>query len=136
VGRFDIDTHSAESIIVVRGAERLAVENVRSYSFNDSMIVELSGEHDMSTMPNIEPTMAAACLAANLVVVDLSRATFIDSSVLSMLLRAHKRLGERLRVVVATGSRVHRIFEITQMDRYIALSETMDRALRAHDLTA
>jgi anti-anti-sigma factor len=80
--------------------------------------------------------MAAACLAANLVVVDLSRATFIDSSVLSMLLRAHKRLGERLRVVVATGSRVQRIFEITQMDRYIALSETMDRALRAHDLTA
>jgi anti-sigma B factor antagonist len=130
VGLFDIDTSFAESIIELLGAERLAVENVRSYSFNDSMIVELSGEHDMSTMPSIEPAMAAACRDANLVVVDLSRATFIDSSVLSMLLRAHKRIGERLRVVVATGSRVHRIFEITQMDRYLVLSESMDRALR------
>ena len=109
------------------------MENVRSYSFDDGMVVELSGEHDMSTMPVIEPAMAAACRDGNLVVVDLSRATFIDSSVLSMLLRAHKRIGNRLRVAVASGSRVHRIFEITQMDRYITLSETLDRALRTHD---
>ncbi len=106
------------------------MENVRAYSFNDSLIVELSGEHDMSTIPHVEPAMASASREKGVVVVDLSQATFVDSSVLSMLLRAHKKLGTRMRVVLTSGSRVRHIFEVTQMDRYIAIVESVSEALR------
>src|SRR5271165_275067 len=106
------------------------VDNVRSYSFGNDVIVELSGEHDMSTIPRVEPAIAAAFTDRAMTIFDLTHVTYVDSSVLSMLLRAHKRLGERMRLVVADDTRVRRVFEITQIDRYIATFATLAAALQ------
>lgn len=53
------------------------------------------------------------------VVVDMARTWFCDSAGLTVLVRAHKRAvaeGGELRLAIATGGAVGRIFAITRLD--------------------
>jgi anti-sigma B factor antagonist len=73
----------------------------------------------------------AAAESSPAVVVDLSRAAFVDSRTLGALLEGTKRMrpqGGELRVVVARRE-VRRIFEITLLDRAFSLHPTRAEAL-------
>lgn len=59
----------------------------------DVVVLHLQGEHDVSSAPDIR-TALLGCAAAPLVVIDLSRCTFIDSTVVGVLISACKRLAE------------------------------------------
>ena len=64
-------------------------------------------------------------------VIDLSGATFLDSSALGVLVGALKRMREadgQLDIVLPT-SPLRRIFEITALDRVLVLHETRAEAL-------
>lgn len=65
------------------------------------------------------------------VVVDMMRTRFCDSAGLTVLVRAHQRAvaaGE-LRLVIAAGSAVARVFAITRLDLVIPLFGSLDEAL-------
>ena len=51
-------------------------------------VIELTGEHDLATVPDLQAELAGVCGPGRAVIVDLSRATFIDSSILSELIQA------------------------------------------------
>jgi anti-anti-sigma factor len=59
-------------------------------------------------------------------VVDFTGCRYIDSTVLTVLVRASKKNGDALHVVIPLGSHIRRIFAITNLDRMIRIEETLD----------
>jgi anti-anti-sigma factor len=90
------------------------------------------GELDLHVAPELQERIRAAIdREAELVVVDLSAVTFIDSMALGVLLGATDRLrrhGGDLRLVVPSPQ-LRRVFEIAQLDRIFSLDRTRESAL-------
>jgi len=97
-------------------------------------IVELTGEHDGLTAHRIEQELAQLHDAGLPIVVDLLRASFVDSSTLSTLLAAQRQaeeasLGFVLVLDGAMGRQVHRIFETTGLESAFAVAHTREEAI-------
>lgn len=80
--------------------------SVSHHDGNGTWLVALEGEHDLSTLPRIEQQTVDVWPHCALAIVDLSRASFIDSSVVHWLLRVrhHVERDRRCRLVVADGA--------------------------------
>ena len=95
-------------------------------------VVAVRGEIDIFTAPEFKAHIGAAIDAGHdVVVVDLSGATFIDSSSLGVLISAHRRLGVRGgRLVVACDvPAVLNTFKITGLDTVLELVPSREQAL-------
>lgn len=93
-------------------------------------LVTVAGDVDLYSAPELRDRLVRlADDGATRIVLDLSRATFLDSMALGVLLSTKKRLAGELELVVPTPE-VRRIFEITMLDRIFALYETREDALR------
>ena len=97
-------------------------------------IVTLEGEHDLSTRELLAGALQRAAAHSN-VLVDLSPCTFMDSTVINVLIStAHdvQAAGERLALVIPPGQRrVARVAEMTGLDKLLAVYETREAALAA-----
>jgi anti-sigma B factor antagonist len=96
-------------------------------------LVAPSGEIDAHTAPHLRECIQRILAEPGVehLVIDLSGTTFLDSSALGVLIGARKRVGElegRLDIVLPS-SHLRRIFEITALDRVLALHETRASAL-------
>src|SRR6266498_3541889 len=82
--------------------------------------VSVAGEVDLATAPELKEALGEVVSSgAGGVLVDLSKATFIDSTTLGVLMGAVKRLrpaGGSL-ALVCTDENITKIFEITGLDR-------------------
>jgi anti-sigma B factor antagonist len=101
----------------------------------DCRLVTAGGEIDAHTAPRLRARIQDVLAEPGIrhLVIDLSGATFLDSSALGVLVGALKRMkeaGGRLDIVLPR-SPLRRIFEITALDRVLALHETRDEALSA-----
>jgi anti-sigma B factor antagonist len=80
-------------------------------------VVTISGEHDLSTAPNLRRRLDSLLDEGTATVVDLSPATFIDSSILGVILDSRRRTAEAkigFAVVHANGAdAVDRVLEVT-----------------------
>jgi anti-anti-sigma factor len=94
--------------------------------------VTLRGEQDYSSRPQISQALDAACLHPN-VVVDLSDCTFVDSSVVTELLRTARRLHQLdgvLALAVPSGARaVRRALEVMGVHPILPVHETRAAAI-------
>jgi anti-sigma B factor antagonist len=90
---------------------------------DDGPRVVVSGEVDMSTADQLWQVVEAACEGADSLFVDLGDTTFMDSSGLAVLVRAHHRLGERRGAIVvrAIEPTIRRLFEVTGLDDVLAV---------------
>ena len=97
-------------------------------------VVTVSGEIDLYTAPRFSEALADAVRTANVLVVDLSGISYIDSAGLSVLLLTHKRLSARgasLYVVSPPSNPgVRRVMEVTRLDSLISIRPTLDDVLR------
>jgi anti-anti-sigma factor len=96
-------------------------------------VVEILGEHDLATRDTIRDLFLRLVEANTLVVVDLSDATFVDSSFLSALVTAHKHAGEvgsRLRLQVGTTPIVRKVLEISGLNEYLDCVDGRAEAVR------
>lgn len=97
-------------------------------------VIELGGEIDLYTAPEFKERMVELIDAGKKhIVVDLSTATFIDSTTLGVLVGGVKRLrpsGGAL-ALVCSDQNITKIFEITGLDRVFAIHPTRDEALAA-----
>jgi anti-anti-sigma factor len=59
-------------------------------------VIEVTGEHDLSTLQMLRDPLDEALCRASAVIVDLEHATFIDSSVVGVILRAARVADQRL----------------------------------------
>jgi anti-sigma B factor antagonist len=104
----------------------------------ESYVVALTGDVDMYEAPALERDLAKiASRGGRRVIVDLSSADFIDSTVLKLLVREVKRLrpsgGDVL--VVSSDPRILRAFEITGLDRMFTIEPNLRDAVAAGTAT-
>ncbi len=104
-------------------------------SHGDVLVVAVRGEHDIYTAPQLREQLEEALVADPAgVVVDLSSATFLDSSILGALLDARRQALERgTGYVVSLGEQpepgVARILEITGLMPVFPVVESLTVAL-------
>jgi anti-sigma B factor antagonist len=95
-------------------------------------VVALGGEIDLHTAPRLDEALFGAIgEGAQRVLVDLAGTTFVDSTVLGVLLRAHRCLdavGGRL-VVVSNDPRILRTLEVTGLDRTLAVEPSLTESV-------
>jgi anti-anti-sigma factor len=94
-------------------------------------VVTLRGEHDLHSWSEVTLALANASQRAS-VLVDLSECTFLDSSMLTVLLVAAKQLRLRagsLAVVIPPEAHVLRIFEVMNVHTLVVVHESLAAAI-------
>jgi anti-sigma B factor antagonist len=99
-------------------------------------IVSLAGEHETYTVPKLERELGGLLEARLALVIDLTQATFVDSSVVSVLLRAREDAVERgipffLVMDEGTGHSVQTLFEVTGLRRVFPVAASRAEAVGA-----
>jgi anti-anti-sigma factor len=102
----------------------------------DVLVVVIEGEHDIYTAPTLRDRLDEALDRGGGVVVDLTGATFVDSSVLGALLDARRRAHDADQgFVVCVGDSVEpgvrRILDITGLVPVLPVVNGRDEAIAA-----
>jgi anti-sigma B factor antagonist len=105
-------------------------------SVEDVVVVVVEGEHDIYTAPTLRERLDEALGRGGGIVVDLTAATFVDSSVLGALLDARRRAIEAGQgYVVCVGDAVEpgvqRILDITGLVPVLPVIQGRDEAITA-----
>jgi anti-sigma B factor antagonist len=101
--------------------------------FDAVIVLHVFGELDMSNTKTFEEAVLAAepdMGSDRLLVIDLGSCTFLDSTALQVVVRAHQRNGDRLCVIVPEASVVQRVFRITNLDTRIPMAESLSKVLK------
>jgi len=91
-----------------------------SESRPDAEVLYVFGELDFAAVPEFESALSRSVSLGRVLIVDLTSCTYIEASALGVLVRARIALGELLRVEVADGGIVHRVFEIAKLPYELA----------------
>src|SRR3954470_11099653 len=103
-------------------------------------MVQLEGEHDVSTASDLRQTIDRIFETGTCLVVDLSGAAFLDSSVLGELIRANERAkaspDEKMAVVAQSASNAARVLDLAGVDdtwfrRFWSIAVALDWCRRA-----
>jgi anti-sigma B factor antagonist len=99
-------------------------------------VLTISGEHDLSTAPELRRSLERLISGGDPIVIDLSPATFVDSSVLGVILDARRRAEEAgLGFAVAHESNgndaVARVLEITGLRSDLPVHLVREEAVSA-----
>ncbi len=95
--------------------------------------VSVFGELDQATAPELRSALTAAFGAGGAVLVDLSDCDFIDSTGLSLLVEAKRKMAEDERQfgVCCPDADVRRLLTLTGIDDAVGLFDTRDEAVAA-----
>jgi anti-sigma B factor antagonist len=99
-------------------------------------VLSIRGEHDLSTAPELRRRLRDLIANGGALVVDLSPATFVDSSILGAILDARRSAAEAgLGFAVAHPGRdddaVGRVLEITGLRAELPVHSERDEAMAA-----
>jgi anti-sigma B factor antagonist len=98
-------------------------------------VLTISGEHDLSTAPNLRRRIDGLLDEGVPTVVDLSPATFIDSSILGVILDGRRRAAKSqigFAVARTTGSEaVDRVLEVTGLRAELPVHARREDAITA-----
>jgi anti-sigma B factor antagonist len=98
-------------------------------------VVTISGEHDLSTAPNLRRRLHDLLAEGSPVIVDLSPATFIDSSILGAILDGRRNAEEAdvgFAVVHSNGAdAVDRVLEVTGLRAELPVHARREEAVAA-----
>jgi anti-sigma B factor antagonist len=108
---------------------------IESERLSDGLyVISLGGEIDLYTAPEFKQQLIEALQAgARMIVVDLTKTTFIDSTTLGVLVGAVKRLRESggELSLVCRDQNITKVFEITGLDRVFSIHASREEALSA-----
>jgi anti-sigma B factor antagonist len=117
---------------VISPTSRIRVERV-----DDSLaIVLVEGEHDLSSAAEFREHLSGLLEAGTSAVVDLSGATFVDSSVLAALIWASQQSAEQgvgfsVALPGNAAEGVRRVIDVTGLGEALALRDGTDAAVEA-----
>jgi anti-sigma B factor antagonist len=98
-------------------------------------VVTISGEHDLSTAPSLRRRLDGLLDERVATVVDLSPATFIDSSILGVILDSRRRAADaRIGFAVARSEgaeAVDRVLEVTGLRNELPVHARREEAVEA-----
>ena len=114
----------------------MSVGHIEVESENNVHVLAMYGEHDISTAPELRLEIERIADAGDDVIVDLSEAEFIDSSIVGVLVDGYRRAptdGGRgsFVAVAAPGGPVARLFDLVSISDLIPLYPTRAAALSA-----
>jgi anti-anti-sigma factor len=96
-------------------------------------VVTFSGEHDLNTAPELRERLAGAIEGESPIVVDLSGAAFIDSSIIGAVLDARREAHEKglgFAVALSQGAQpVARVLEVTNLTSTLPVHSSRDAAV-------
>jgi anti-sigma B factor antagonist len=98
------------------------------------LVIKLEGEVDLYAAPELKEHVNGAIERGKTkLILDLSAATFIDSTTLGILVSGMKRLRPRggMLAVLCPDPTMARIFDITGLNRMFSVHETLDEAVAA-----
>jgi anti-anti-sigma factor len=99
-----------------------------------SILVILGGEHDLYSADRLQQTFDDVLFGCEHLIVDLSSAEFIDSTIIGALVKTMKQAHGRDRkftIVLGTAPVVERILEVTGVLVLFKVVPTVERALAA-----
>jgi anti-sigma B factor antagonist len=100
-------------------------------SVSDHTVLEIGGEIDVYTAPRVRERLIEMVGAGEkLIIVDLGRVEFLDSTGLGVLVGAHRRLRARngSLSLVCPHERLLKIFRITGLDSVFEIHRSVDDA--------
>lgn len=102
------------------------------------LVARVEGEVDLSNVESVRATLVGAVSHdTELLVLDLTSTTYLDSTGVRLLFELAARLQNRrqqLRLVVADGALVARVVELTQLDQRVPVDRSVADALAAEGL--
>ena len=109
---------------------------IEEVTVDRAIVVEVHGEHDLHTAPDLRGRLDAAIEDGSAVVIDLSPASFIDSSVIRVILETRGRALEAgSGFAVAMGGEgapaVRRVLEVTGLTEQLPVLGDRDEAIDA-----
>jgi anti-sigma B factor antagonist len=100
----------------------------------DAALVVLAGEHDLYSADEVQQTFDQSLAVCDHLIVDLSAAEFIDSTIVHVLLQTKKNaieLDRKFNVVLGSAPVVERILEVAGVVPLLNVVPTVERALVA-----
>ena len=97
-------------------------------------LVALVGEHDIYSADEVQQTCDQSLAVCDHLIVDLSTAEFIDSTIVGVLLQTKKNaieLDRKFNVVLGTAPVVERILNVTGVVPLLNIVPTVERAIAA-----
>jgi anti-sigma B factor antagonist len=105
---------------------------------DDTTVVNVAGEIDMETGPAFQQGLLSAIgVGRGGLIVDLSNATFLDSTALTSLVNAFdslRRQGGGTLAIVAADPRMRALFDVARLDRDFSIFETRADALAGFEM--
>jgi len=112
-------------------AFQLPTIEVRSPQPHVALVV-LAGEHDLHSADEVRQTFDESLAVCDHLIVDLSAAEFIDSTIVGVLLQTKKNaveLDRKFNVVLGTAPVVERILEVTEVVPLLNIVPSVEQAL-------
>jgi anti-sigma B factor antagonist len=103
-----------------------------SEHMGDPPVIRADGELDLAAVPELRDALARSIIERRkLVIMDLSEATFIDSTTIGTLVATHRRVQRYGGVleIVCTNPNVLRTFEFAGLRRALRIHESLDEIL-------
>jgi anti-sigma B factor antagonist len=96
-------------------------------------VIKVRGEADAYSAPRLRSDLSSALGTTSPLVIDLSQATFIDSTVVGILLESLAEYEKRERPLVlllpdGSAPEVHRLFELTGLTSLLPVVRSWDEA--------
>jgi anti-sigma B factor antagonist len=110
--------------------------SVEAHEEDRAVVIGVSGELDLASSPMLEHELERGAAAkAELVIIDLRQLEFMDSTGLSVLVRAHQRAGENgQRFGVVRGpQQVQRLLSLTGVADRLTLADSPEELLSASE---
>jgi anti-anti-sigma factor len=93
----------------------------------DAVVARLTGELDLSNVRDVEHQLTTALQPGHVLVLDLARLSYVDSSGLGMIERLTHQ--SALRLVIPAEAVIARTLSITGLDQIVAVYATQAAAL-------
>lgn len=106
---------------------------VNSERNEDATVVHLTGEVDLRTSPLLrEKLLEMLGGSSGNIVLDLAGVSYVDSSGVGTIVELKRRAMRDKRDVVLVGlqQRVRSLFEITRLDKFFVIVDSVDEALK------
>ena len=110
-----------------------SIVEIRALQPNAALVV-LGGEHDLYSADDVQQALDQSLSRCDHLIVDLSSAEFIDSTIVAVLVQTMKNASERghkFNVVLGTAPAVARILEVTGLSQRLNVVPTVELALAA-----
>lgn len=103
---------------------QIVVENLL-----DVAVVALCGEHDIPTAPSVETELDVAVAAGRVVIVDLSEASFINSSIVGVLFREGTAPRRIIAIAAPPGHLPRRLIDMVALTATVPTFDSRDAAI-------